>query len=773
MTTRITEKKPSIVTRTGINLFLLLIIFILGLGAQAILNFSITNYTNELDKKIRNAEVENNLGLEVILEIYKIEASFFQVTAFPNKHLRKIIEHEIEESQEEITHVLQVLNQGGTYKHNLDLNLPNTEEQFEIMFYKPITADQFSFAEADVLPKLGLITHKIKELNQLLKQIDRYRLTQDPRLGKSISTLKLEVKLFEPIFHRLKEDANQIFYTHRLNFTQIRKEVEEQKRFYKSLQIFLTLFLLIAGLYAFWRLSRNIHRTSQEIEKTHDYTRDILNSQDNIIIVNDGEKIIDVSGGFFKFFYEYPDLDAFSADYNCVCDLFVKEEGLVYKFEDKSWIEYVVENPNKTHKAKLRYHGTEHIYKIYGQKSKKYQRYIISLLDITEFEKINRDLQEQKNRALEATRSKGEFLANMSHEIRTPLNAILGFIDLLKEKPLDPEGKKYLETVTQSSHTLLGIINDILDLTKIESGKLDIDISEFSPKDELTGVADLFRARCSEKNINFVTHFAENLPGGIKSDALRIKQVISNLLSNAVKFTDPGKTITLDISYNPGWLRISVEDEGIGMTREAQEKIFEAFSQAETSTTRKYGGTGLGLTISSRLIKMLGGSLKVTSRLGEGSKFYFSIPVQAVELTQKTQAPAEGKELVRYSGDILLVEDNKTNQMLMVAILKKFGLSCLIANDGLEALEQAKNRRFDLILMDENMPNLNGIEATRQIREHEKQSGAHRQHIVALTANAMTGDRERFIEAGMDEYLTKPVNIGELTKVFEKFLPKK
>lgn len=760
----------STVNRTTLNLFLLLAIFVFGLVSQTVLNFRVADYIAELDLEVRNAEVENLLGQEIILEIHKIESNFFQMAAFPNKHLRRIIHAEIQESEKEVEHVLKILNQGGTYKHDLDLNLPNTAEQREILFYKPKQINNFAFTAADILPKINLVNTKLNKLSAILNKVDLYRLSEDPRLSATLSKLKLEVKLFKPIFHRIKEDANQIIYQNKINFEQIRSQVSEQKLFYKQLQISLTLFLLIFGLLSFWALSRNIHRASVTIETSRNYTQDILNSQKNIVIVNDGDKIIDASGGFFDFFSEYSSLKDFSQDYNCICDLFVEAPGLVYKFPDKNWIEFLIENSDQFHKAKMNYQGMERTFQLHAQKSEKYHRYIVSLVDITELEAVNQDLQLQKNRALEATKSKGEFLANMSHEIRTPLNAILGFIDLLKAKKLDSESQKYLDTISQSSQSLLSIINDILDLSKIENGKLVTDYNDFSPRQEFKNVADLFRARCSEKNINFTVTLSEELPAMVNSDALRIKQVISNLLSNAVKFTEPGKNIEFNIGYNPGWLRITVKDQGIGMNREAQDKIFDAFAQAETSTTRTYGGTGLGLTISSRLVKILGGHLKVTSKLGEGSTFYFSIPVKTAQQKAPTAQPAQAVAEENYHGDLLLVEDNLTNQMLMQAILKKFGLECTLATDGLKAIEAVKAQHYDLILMDENMPNLNGIEATKQIRKYEQENGQEPQAIVALTANAMSGDRERFIQAGMDEYLTKPVNINELKKIFARFL---
>jgi CheY-like chemotaxis protein len=353
------------------------------------------------------------------------------------------------------------------------------------------------------------------------------------------------------------------------------------------------------------------------------------------------------------------------------------------------------------------------------------------------------------------------------------MNAILGFISLLKEKPLDAEAREYLQTIDNASQSLLGIINDILDLSKIESGHLRIDPSEFDPHKEFNVTADLFKARSSEKNIYFELTLPKQLPPGLKTDVLRLKQVLNNLLSNAVKFTEPNHRIQLQIDYqendpknHQAWLHFNVTDEGIGMTPEQLEKVFEAFTQAESHTTRQYGGTGLGLTISARLVEMLGGQLKATSTPGRGSCFYFAIPVEKV--ARPIETPKDDSQAPSLRGHVLLVEDNQTNQLLMSAILKKIGLTLDIASDGFEAIECVQKHDYDLVLMDENMPNLNGIEATREIR----QLGTRYETlpIIALTANAMTGDRERFLAAGMDEYLSKPVNLSKLIEVVQPFL---
>jgi len=763
--------KPSGLNHTPRNLFLLLLIFIIGIGSQFILNLSISNFISELDQKVQNSEVENLLGQEIILEIHKIESDFFQMAAFPNTHLRKIIVRNIQEQQTKITEALTILNEGGIYKHRIDLNLPNTEKQFEVLAYKPEILDKFAFSRADILPKFAIINAKMNAITDRLNVIDGLRKSSAPELSNAITDLKLQIKFIKPLFVRIKEDANHIFYKNKINFEQTRKDVAEKKDFYQNLQILLTLSVLLLGFLAFYKLSQNIKKTTQQIQTNQDYTQDILDSQSNIIIVNDGVNIIDVSGGFFKFFSDYSSLDAFANDYTCICDLFIKEPGLVYKFEDKNWIDYLINNQEITHKVKIDYKGKVTTFQIYAIKSDKYHRFIISMFDISENEYIQKILLEQKDKALEATKAKGAFLANMSHEIRTPLNAILGFIGLLKDKYHDEESTKYLNTIDNSSHSLLGIINDILDFSKIESGKLDIDPIVFNPRKEFASTADLFRARCSEKNLTFLIEITDNLPTGLKSDVLRIKQVLTNLISNAIKFTESNKTISLHIDYIDNHLHCSVKDQGIGISTQAQKHIFEAFSQAEASTTRKYGGTGLGLAISSKLVQMLGGELQIESALGKGSCFFFSIPVETIEIKEK---PAQRSLSAKhFSGHILLVEDNKTNQLLMSAILTKQGITFDLAEDGYQAINAIEKTHYDLVLMDENMPNLNGIEATKKIRQREKQQNLVRLPIIALTANAMTGDTQRFIESGMDKHLTKPLNIPKLLAVFNEYLEPK
>ena len=390
---------------------------------------------------------------------------------------------------------------------------------------------------------------------------------------------------------------------------------------------------------------------------------------------------------------------------------------------------------------------------------------------IYHLEKVNHKLTASEKRALEATKSKSEFLANMSHEIRTPLNAIFGYLNLLKKMKHDPKVEKYLGVVLSSSQTLLSVINDILDFSKIESGKFSFEMSSFNTKKLFEELKQMFIPSANEKNIDLSLHYEGEIEPYVESDSTRLKQVICNLLSNAIKFTPEGGTIELRVRCRDGRLGVKVIDSGIGIIKEKQESIFLKFEQADTSTTRKFGGTGLGLAISNFIINNLGGELRVASELNKGSVFSFDIPVR---ISTQPDDERDHEELENdtehFAGNVLLVEDNKTNQMMMRIILEELGLIIDVANDGLEAIKSCKKNHYDLILMDENMPNMNGIEACIEILKSQDSGECTNAIIVALTADAIEGSREKFLEAGMKDYLTKPLNEKELLRVLKKFL---
>ncbi|MDF1879992.1 response regulator [Sulfurimonas sp. MAG313] len=489
-------------------------------------------------------------------------------------------------------------------------------------------------------------------------------------------------------------------------------------------------------------------------------------------------------------------------------------------------------------------------------------------------------LVEAKNKAQAAEKAKGEFLSNMSHEIRTPLNAILGFLHLLKKEVHDETAQSHLQIIENSSQSLLTIINDILDFSKIQSGKFTIETHSFEPLIEMDEAIQMFCAKARDKEIIYTVFIDPYLPKVLEGDLTRIKQILFNLLSNAFKFTEPKGSVRVVVSYDKAStiFSLKVTDTGIGISKEKQARIFNAFEQADGTTTRKFGGTGLGLSISSELAQLMHGRIEIDSIEGEGSSFTLELPLKPCEDSQdysfyknlsiatlyqqkdfeeiqalryylqklsineiqvhtpfddanydvlicvpdtqieekvkKSQKntifilnknsnssyegnisilnspftsksllpilkPSKVKELtekepaqedIQFQGKVLIAEDNKTNQMLIGLLLSDYGIDYKIANDGVDVLTMFKEEAWDLVLMDENMPNKNGLEAFKDIRAYEKKENQDKTAVVALTANVLEEDKKTFFEAGMDDFLAKPIDVQELERVLKTYL---
>jgi len=373
-------------------------------------------------------------------------------------------------------------------------------------------------------------------------------------------------------------------------------------------------------------------------------------------------------------------------------------------------------------------------------------------------------LQDKVQEAKSASKAKSEFLSIMSHEIRTPLNAIMGFVQILKKSEKDTKKYKYLDTIDKSSKSLTNIINDILDISKIESGKFTLEMSKFSPKDEFTSLFNLFEQNAIENKINLINSISSELPYYLKSDILRIKQIVSNLLSNAIKFTGVGKNIELIVTFNQttSSLYIEVKDEGIGISQENIQNVTKAFTQADSSTARKYGGTGLGLSIVTNLLQLFKTELRIQSILGEGSSFSFNLKVKQIKGIPSIQQ--ETQNINFNAKKILVAEDNKTNQMLINIILTEMNMKVTIVQNGKEAIETFKKEYFDLVLMDINMPIMNGSESMLEIKKYQKEH-SRETPIIALTANAVSGDKQKYLNAGFDGYLSKPIETEKLIEV--------
>ncbi len=399
---------------------------------------------------------------------------------------------------------------------------------------------------------------------------------------------------------------------------------------------------------------------------------------------------------------------------------------------------------------------------------------------------IEQKLIEASDAAKASSIAKSEFLANMSHEIRTPLNGILGFTDMLlrdDERTTPQDRQEWLGVIQTSGQHLLQLINNILDLSKVESGEIELEITPCDPMGILAELASVMRIHAADKMIKLNVESVGRLPKTIRTDPTRFRQVLTNLVGNAIKFTEQGSVTmrarTCDTADGESSLIIEVIDTGMGIPDEKLETIFEPFSQADSSITRNFGGTGLGLTISRNLIETMGGSLCVSSTVGVGSTFAISMPIgktSEVEFRDQYQSEsiratraAESKESIqtRLDGHILLVDDGQTNRQLIGLILKRAGAKVTTANDGQEGFDLATKTPFDLILMDMQMPVMDGYTASTKLREHGITTP-----IIALTASAMTRDRERCLNAGCSDYLTKPVNTEELIERVEEWIKK-
>jgi signal transduction histidine kinase/ActR/RegA family two-component response regulator len=410
-----------------------------------------------------------------------------------------------------------------------------------------------------------------------------------------------------------------------------------------------------------------------------------------------------------------------------------------------------------------------------------------------ELEQKNQELETALAAARQATLTKSRFLANMSHEIRTPINGLLGMADFLLGTKLDPEQREYAETIQRSAGSLTSLINDILDFSSIEAKTLRLERVVFSLRAAIEQTAAEFASQARGKGIEFASSIASGVPDAVLGDPLRLRQVLANLLGNALKFTERGRIALgaelVSQTRDDLKLRFTVTDTGIGIPAGDRDRLFDTFTQADDSNTRKYGGTGLGLAISKQLVELMGGEIGVESDPGAGSRFWFTasfgkaaqpeaaprVVTPQVKTTVHTSVNAARKSAcattsgTRQSMRILLAEDNEINQRITLRLLQKLGVAADAVVNGREAVEALEKKKYDLVLMDCQMPDMDGFEATAVIRSREGKS--RHQTICALTANAMAGDRERCLAAGMDDYISKPIGLEKLRDALVRWIP--
>lgn len=425
------------------------------------------------------------------------------------------------------------------------------------------------------------------------------------------------------------------------------------------------------------------------------------------------------------------------------------------------------------------------------EENKKHKAYLEEqvALRTAALEKRSMELKEAKEAAEAASSAKSGFLTTMSHELRTPMNGIIGIAQLLKESDLGSEQQEQVDVILKSGTALMKILNQILDLSKIEADSFEIESVPFSPHEVIASNISLFSGAANARDLSLNWKQADRLPASVIGDPHRLSQILSNLLGNAVKFTDQGNitvsTRITDETDDKVTLLIDVSDTGIGIAAEKIDAVFQPFTQANHSISRKHSGTGLGLTIVQNIIKLMGGTISVKSRPGEGSTFSIHLPLAKTALPAADAEPAAQTDTSQAAAitspgsirkknnrlhHLLVVEDDRINQMVIVGMLEKMGYTVDVATNGREAIDQFRQQHYDLVFMDCLMPEMDGFEATREIRRAEQEMKTeHQTPIIALTAKAMKGDREMCLSAGMDNYLTKPVTMDKLTTLLDSY----
>ena len=756
------------------SLLSLLVVFVIGYLGIVLIHNVFSNILDKLDSNIKNEYSRYKIGEYILKEINDIETNFYKIGVSTKLKSTEPIKDNIEKKVENIKEAIKVLENGGTLKNNIFLNVFEASSVVDEIIFRN-DGKRLVFESIDLLPKLEELKLKVADIEKIMKiKLLEEEITLAEKEEWDSFKISLFFKQLPTFFSRMKENASRLLYDSKKNIDALEKNIKTEKEYYKKLENLISYFTIAFVIALGYFLIKQILRKNDELEL------------------------------------------------------------------------------------------------------------------------ITKRAKESEEEALIANQTKSQFLANMSHEIRTPLNAIIGFSDILSNSNLADKDREKASIISKSAKALLNIINDILDISKIESGKFEISKNGFDLRELLEQIVQLYTVSAMQKNIRLFYTMDENIPVHLVSDETKLKQVISNILSNAIKFTPQNGKVFFDIKLlniknHRAKIKFSIKDEGIGISLENQKRIFEPFSQADGSISRKFGGTGLGLAICLNIVKLLGSEIKLESVENKGSTFFFELDfeIQDIEtidnskfeydfaicskiedpenikehlintikhfgrvhegqniekcekidlifcfgdpelyeklsnrkkhfkckavyvgnidkinnnnimkplmnyfldvpilgskisnIIKELKSNEESYEIIEeenidkiYKGNVLVAEDNSNNQLLIKLILEKFGLNVTITQNGQIALDEYKKNNYDLVLMDINMPIMDGLTALKHIREYELTTNTYTP-VVALTANTLKGDKEKFIQSGMDYYLSKPIQNDELINILELCLNK-
>ena len=648
---------------------------------------------------------------------------------------------EVREMEDELTHIKQLSYELEIHVKNHNLLLANEHKRDDVE-----GSNKTLVAAVDNYIKTLFALH----YNKLDLVAQRIQTKSDSLLSVNQNTLFSQERILQHNSLISELDRVILFTSKKLN-----KLYKETNLLINYLLISAT-FLLVFGLFIYIREILS----AQETKRLKNELQQFVDALDEVAIVSRSDvlgRITYINNNFCKT-SGYQAIELIGSSHNVVRHRDMEKEffrKLWKTISTKNVFRAILKNRSKTGET---YFVDSAIIPMLDTNDEIYEYLAISY-DVT-------DLVVGRDHAIVAEKSKDEFLSKMSHELRTPLNSIVGFTGIMQRVVSDKKHLKYLDNIKSSSDSLLSIINDILDLSKLKSGTFSLDYHEFNAKKEIDLLLNRFDAQLELANLKMQKDLKASLDSLLIGDWLRISQIITNLLSNAIKFTAKGEDIHFQAYYEDKNLVFIVKDNGIGMSQEAQNRIFKPFEQADSSTTRRYGGTGLGLSIVNSLIHQMSGLIKLDSKEGEGSRFEVRIPLDVAEVQESLEIEEQSSELEPLNGHLLIAEDNKTNQMLISILVEDMGLSYTMVGDGVEAVERFSKEHFDLVLMDEDMPKLNGVAAMQKIKERY----GNKTPFIALTANAMKGDVEQFIEAGMDGFVAKPIDNEELYRVIKSLL---